>query len=77
MLRPQAGPLARETTCPRKKNVRFDAGATPDLGIIFRPAILLPIVGLALLALLPIAYRKLKSSPAQPLGELPRSEDPT
>ena len=39
----------------------FDAGETPDLGIIFEPAILLPIVGLAVLALLPIAYRKLKA----------------
>ena len=39
----------------------FDAGGTPDLGIIFEPAILLPIVGLAMLALLPVAYRKLKA----------------
>jgi uncharacterized membrane protein YdjX (TVP38/TMEM64 family) len=41
----------------------FDAGQTPDLGIIFKPAILLPIIGLAVLALLPIAYRKLKAAP--------------
>jgi uncharacterized membrane protein YdjX (TVP38/TMEM64 family) len=40
----------------------FDAGRTPDLGIIFDPAILLPIVGLAVLALLPIAYRRFKAS---------------
>jgi uncharacterized membrane protein YdjX (TVP38/TMEM64 family) len=39
----------------------FDAGGTPDLGVIFEPAILLPIVGLAVLALLPVAYRKLKA----------------
>jgi uncharacterized membrane protein YdjX (TVP38/TMEM64 family) len=39
----------------------FDAGQTPDLGIIFQPAILLPIVGLAVLALLPIAYRRFKA----------------
>lgn len=38
----------------------FDRGETPDLGIIFEPAILIPIVGLALLALLPIAYKKMK-----------------
>jgi uncharacterized membrane protein YdjX (TVP38/TMEM64 family) len=38
----------------------FDAGETPDLGIIFQPAILTPIVGLAVLALLPVAYRKLR-----------------
>jgi uncharacterized membrane protein YdjX (TVP38/TMEM64 family) len=39
----------------------FEAGQTPDLGIIFEPAILLPIVGLALLALLPVAYRRYKA----------------
>lgn len=39
----------------------FDAGQTPDLGIIFEPAIIGPIIGLALLALLPIAYRKYKA----------------
>jgi uncharacterized membrane protein YdjX (TVP38/TMEM64 family) len=38
----------------------FEAGGTPDLGIIFKPAILLPIVGLAGLALLPVAYRRLR-----------------
>ena len=38
----------------------FDAGQSPDLGIIFRPAILFPIVGLAVLAILPVAYRKMK-----------------
>jgi uncharacterized membrane protein YdjX (TVP38/TMEM64 family) len=38
----------------------FEAGGTPDLGIIFEPAILLPIVGLAVLALLPVAYRKVR-----------------
>ena len=36
----------------------FDAGGTPDLGIIFRPAILLPIVGLAVLALIPVVYKR-------------------
>ena len=36
------------------------AGEDPNLGIIFEPAILLPLLGLALLALLPVAYRKLK-----------------
>jgi uncharacterized membrane protein YdjX (TVP38/TMEM64 family) len=39
----------------------FDAGGTPDLGIIFKPMILLPIVGLAVLALLPVAYRKFRA----------------
>lgn len=39
----------------------FDAGEIPDLGIIFEPAIIIPIVGLAVLALLPIAHRKFKA----------------
>jgi len=36
----------------------IEAGDEPDLGIIFQPAILIPILGLALLALLPVGYRK-------------------
>ena len=40
--------------------VVFDRGGAPDLGIIFKPAILGPIVGLAALALLPVIYRKYK-----------------
>ena len=39
----------------------FDRGETPDLGIIFEPQILLPIVGLAVLSLLPVFYNALKS----------------
>jgi hypothetical protein len=39
----------------------FDRGETPDLGIIFEPQIIGPIVGLAVLALLPVAYRKYKA----------------
>lgn len=40
----------------------FDAGGTPDLGIIFEPEILGPIVALALLSLVPILYKKYKAS---------------
>ncbi len=36
----------------------IDAGETPDLGIIFQLEILGPLIGLALLALLPIAYKR-------------------
>jgi uncharacterized membrane protein YdjX (TVP38/TMEM64 family) len=36
----------------------FDAGETPDLGIVFTPRILLPILGLAALALVPVAYKR-------------------
>ncbi len=39
----------------------FAAGESPDLGIIFRPAILLPILGLALLSLLPVVYKRIKA----------------
>jgi uncharacterized membrane protein YdjX (TVP38/TMEM64 family) len=39
----------------------FEAGARPDLGIIFEPRIVFPIIGLAVLALLPVAYRKIKA----------------
>ena len=38
----------------------FDAGGTPDLGIIFEPEILTPIIGLAVLALIPVAYKRFK-----------------
>ena len=34
------------------------AGRTPDLGVVFRPAVLLPLVGLALLAMLPVVWRR-------------------
>ncbi|MEO8558229.1 MAG: TVP38/TMEM64 family protein [Rhodospirillales bacterium] len=36
----------------------FDQGKTPDLSIIFKPDILLPILGLALLSLAPVAYNR-------------------
>ncbi|OEJ69246.1 TVP38/TMEM64 family protein [Magnetovibrio blakemorei] len=38
----------------------FESGAEPDLGIIFQPEILLPILALATLSLLPILYQKWK-----------------
>ena len=38
----------------------FERGETPDLGIIFEPGILLPILGLCLLAALPILLRALR-----------------
>ena len=36
----------------------IDAGGTPDFGTIFETEILLPLLGLAALALLPVLYRK-------------------
>ncbi|MDH3240939.1 MAG: TVP38/TMEM64 family protein [Alphaproteobacteria bacterium] len=38
----------------------FDAGKMPDLKIIFQPDILIPIVGLAVLSLIPVVYKKIK-----------------
>lgn len=39
----------------------LDAGGDLDLGIIFEPRILAPIVGLALLACIPIAYKRFRA----------------
>ena len=38
----------------------FAAGETPDLGIVFEPRILLPILGLAALAALPVAIKAVR-----------------
>lgn len=39
----------------------FEQGGEPDLGIIFRWEILLPILGLALLSLIPVLYKRLSA----------------
>jgi uncharacterized membrane protein YdjX (TVP38/TMEM64 family) len=41
----------------------FARGETPDLGLIFEPQILLPILGLSALALLPMAIKLLRGRP--------------
>ncbi|MFP4044180.1 MAG: TVP38/TMEM64 family protein [Rhodosalinus sp.] len=41
----------------------FARGETPDLGIVFEPQILLPLLGLAALAALPIVLRALRGKP--------------
>lgn len=41
----------------------LDAGDSPDLRIIFAPEVLLPLLGLAALALLPALYRRLRAKP--------------
>jgi uncharacterized membrane protein YdjX (TVP38/TMEM64 family) len=38
----------------------FEQGGTPDLGIIFTPQILGPILGLALLSLVPVVYKRIR-----------------
>ncbi len=40
----------------------FEEGGEPDLGIIFSPEILIPIIGLATLALIPVIYKKISKS---------------
>ncbi|TVR78113.1 MAG: TVP38/TMEM64 family protein [Rhodospirillales bacterium] len=41
----------------------IDAGGRPDLSIIFDPEIFIPILGLAVLALLPVLYKWIKGKP--------------
>ncbi|WP_163848934.1 TVP38/TMEM64 family protein [Pseudooceanicola aestuarii] len=38
----------------------FDRGDTPDLGVVFEPFVLLPLLGLSALALLPVIIRALR-----------------
>lgn len=38
----------------------LDRGETPDLGLLLEPGILLPLLGLSVLALLPVAYKRWK-----------------
>ena len=42
----------------------LDAGGSPDLKIIFTPEILIPIIGMAILALVPVVYKKIKARQA-------------
>jgi uncharacterized membrane protein YdjX (TVP38/TMEM64 family) len=43
--------------------VVLERGEEPDLGLLFEPAVLLPLLGLAALALLPVARRRLRARP--------------
>ena len=40
--------------------LRLDRGEKPDLHLVFQPHILLPLIGLGLLALVPVAYKRWK-----------------
>lgn len=42
----------------------FDRGGEPDLGLILEPRVLLPLLGLAALALAPVAWRRFKGGAA-------------
>ena len=44
----------------------LDAGGELDLGILIKPAVLFPLLALAVLALLPVAYKKIKERRAAP-----------
>lgn len=44
-------------------NHLLEMGKTPDFKIIFAPELFLPLLGLALLSLLPVLYKKTKGSP--------------
>lgn len=44
----------------------IDRGEVPDLGIIFQWPILLPLLGLAVLALVPVLYTRLRRGPTSP-----------
>ena len=38
----------------------FDQGETPDLGVIFNAEVITPIIGLALLSLVPVIYKRVR-----------------
>ncbi len=44
----------------------LDAGEQPDIDIVLKPAVLIPLIALAVLALLPVAYKKIKRRRAAP-----------
>jgi uncharacterized membrane protein YdjX (TVP38/TMEM64 family) len=44
----------------------IESGQRPDLGIIFQPRVLVPLVGLALLALLPVVHKRLSGRGRRP-----------
>ena len=46
----------------------IDMGTTPDLSAIFKPEIVTPLIGLALLALVPVAYKTLKARRSRTSG---------
>ncbi len=43
----------------------IDRGEVPDLGVVFQPRILLPLLGLAVLSLVPVVYTRLKDRKAR------------
>jgi|SaaInlStandDraft_5_1057022.scaffolds.fasta_scaffold14801_2 uncharacterized membrane protein YdjX (TVP38/TMEM64 family) len=46
----------------------FDQGGTPDLAVIFEPEVLLPILGLSLLAMVPVVFKRFKALRSSPIA---------
>ncbi len=44
----------------------IEKGEQPDLGIIFQPSVLTPIVGLAVLSIIPVVYKKIRGRKETP-----------
>lgn len=54
----------------------LDAGGEPEMTIIFSPHVLAPLVGLALLALLPVGYKRFRSATDAPSAATPADDQP-
>ena len=52
----------------------LSSGGSPDLGIIFKAEILLPLVGLAILSMLPVVYKRVQRRRAGGLPDAPRRD---
>ena len=52
----------------------LEAGETPDLSVVARPEIILPILGLALLSLIPVVYRRVAGRSGKSVKILKESE---
>ena len=46
----------------------FEIGGDPDLGVIFEPQFLLPLIGLGVLALVPVVYKRFLGQPEDSAG---------
>ena len=50
------------------------SGGSPDLGIVFKAEILLPLVGLAILSMLPVVYKRVQRRRSDGLPDAPRRD---
>lgn len=49
----------------------LDSGGTPDGSAFLQPRVLLPVIGLAVLALVPVIHKRFRRGAPQPAGKLP------